>query len=313
MRTKTVFQTQELAHIWARQSQSEGRNPAGNVYFHGKKIYSYGSHFCMANIVKPGIVLINANNYSNTTAKHLGAVRYAVNHMVTIQVDKPEGTLIENLRGFQYDIKVELDKINNTRTRQQTKEHARNSLVSIIGRVERYLDVTEQSLTKKLHNTQDENARKEFILYFEAAKSDQAKEELQTKLAKQAKAIERAEKRKNAKFIKEAKAELLLWRAGRPNKWRHYNHLNIFPVMLRTHAVENTEGSLIDIETSKGARVTYKAGKILFDAIQAGKDVKGMDIDGYTVISLNGVLKVGCHEIDRKEINRFAKKEGWLK
>jgi hypothetical protein len=68
---------------------------------------------------------------------------------------------------------------------------------------------------------------------------------------------------------------------------------------------------LHQIETSKGARVSYEAGKLLFARIKAGKDVKGHDIDGYTVISINGVLKIGCHEIEMAEVHRFAKSEGW--
>lgn len=62
---------------------------------------------------------------------------------------------------------------------------------------------------------------------------------------------------------------------------------------------------------SKGARVSYEAGKLLFAMIKAGKDVKGHDIDGYTVISINGVLKIGCHVIEMAEVHRFAKMEGW--
>ena len=45
--------------------------------------------------------------------------------------------------------------------------------------------------------------------------------------------------------------------------------------------------------------------------IKAGKDIKGHKIDGYTVIGLNGVLTIGCHKIERKEIDRFAKSQNW--
>jgi hypothetical protein len=65
------------------------------------------------------------------------------------------------------------------------------------------------------------------------------------------------------------------------------------------------------VETTKGARVSYEAAKLLYSMIKAGKDIKGHNIDGYTVISLNGVLKIGCHEIPREEVDRFAKLMNW--
>ena len=65
------------------------------------------------------------------------------------------------------------------------------------------------------------------------------------------------------------------------------------------------------METSKGARVSLKAAKVLFKMIKSGKDIKGFDLEGYTVIGLNGVLTIGCHAIERKEINRLAALLNW--
>ena len=45
---KTVFKIDEVAHIWANQTQNEGRTSANNFYFRDRAIYSYGSHFCIA-------------------------------------------------------------------------------------------------------------------------------------------------------------------------------------------------------------------------------------------------------------------------
>lgn len=308
MRTKTVFPTDELTHIWAKQSQSEGRNAARNVYFIGPKIYSYGSHFCMGNIIKPGIVLINANSYSNTTAKHMSAVRYAVNHMQRIEVDKPDGSLADNLKGFIYDIKNQLDIIAHPRKRPATKEQAKGELSAIVERVNVYLTATGQTVSKKLPYESEEKTRKEFLLYLDAAKSEQAAKALQTKLERKAKAEAKIKAAKEAEAKAEAMKELLKWRAGRSNKHQGYYDL---PVMLRVIPEKYQRRDGKEIETSKGARVSYDAGKLLYKAIQAGRDIKGYDIEGYTVISVNGSLKIGCHEIDMKEIQRFAKKEGW--
>ena len=65
------------------------------------------------------------------------------------------------------------------------------------------------------------------------------------------------------------------------------------------------------VETSKGAEVPIREAKILLERIRGGKDVKGFKIGHFTVISLNGVLKVGCHEIPREEIDDFCKRYNW--
>jgi hypothetical protein len=62
------------------------------------------------------------------------------------------------------------------------------------------------------------------------------------------------------------------------------------------------------IETSQGAKVSVDAAKVLYLMIQAKRDIKGHNIDGYTVISINGVLTIGCHKIDMKYVHKIGKK-----
>ena len=66
-----------------------------------------------------------------------------------------------------------------------------------------------------------------------------------------------------------------------------------------------------EIETSMSASAPAREAKILYERIKAGKDVKGFKIGYYTVISSNGKLKIGCHEIEREEIERIAKLMDW--
>ena len=40
--------------------------------------------------------------------------------------------------------------------------------------------------------------------------------------------------------------------------------------------------------------------------IKAGKDIKGYKIDKYTVISINGTLKIGCHNINRANVTEVG-------
>lgn len=77
-RTRHVFPTEEVPHLWMHQSQESATNPKGrhashgNLYFEKETIYSYGSHFPIAMHVTEGkkkAILFTTNSYSNTTAK----------------------------------------------------------------------------------------------------------------------------------------------------------------------------------------------------------------------------------------------------
>lgn len=75
----------EVAHYWAHQKQATGEG--SHFYFTGSVIYSYGSHFPVANIVN-GTVLFTTRSYSNSTAKHKLLVRRACSHMPVIYVNQ---------------------------------------------------------------------------------------------------------------------------------------------------------------------------------------------------------------------------------
>ena len=61
---------------------------------------------------------------------------------------------------------------------------------------------------------------------------------------------------------------------------------------------------LQNVETSQGVKVSVKEAKILYTMIQAKKDIKGFKISNYTVISINGTLKIGCHNINIESMHR---------
>jgi hypothetical protein len=62
----------------------------------------------------------------------------------------------------------------------------------------------------------------------------------------------------------------------------------------------------LDIETSQGARVDIDSAKLLYTLIKNGKDIKGHRIGNYTVISLNGVLTIGCHHINTDSMREIG-------
>lgn len=79
---RKVFDNRQVTHVWASQSQAEGRSNNGQLYFRHGVIYSYGNHFPIAAFVTDVYgnqrVLYNAATYSATTSKHQGYVRGAM-------------------------------------------------------------------------------------------------------------------------------------------------------------------------------------------------------------------------------------------
>jgi hypothetical protein len=66
------------------RQQDNARNESGLFYFEGKDIYSYGSHFRCASVVKnqkgETAYLVTTNTYSATTNRHMRFVRSAIPH-----------------------------------------------------------------------------------------------------------------------------------------------------------------------------------------------------------------------------------------
>lgn len=86
---KTVFTSQQCVHVWAQQTQREGRNSNRSIFFEGPSIYSYGRHFEMARFID-GVVLVNCARYSVTTSKHQSWVRQAITQYTSFEVPSME-------------------------------------------------------------------------------------------------------------------------------------------------------------------------------------------------------------------------------
>jgi hypothetical protein len=98
---KNVFTNNQLCHVWANQSQKEGRSD--NIFFENTEIYSYGRHYMLGKIyrTKSGklYALINSKRYSNTTVKHtyctIDALKGLMPWFYASDVTKPTKVLTE--------------------------------------------------------------------------------------------------------------------------------------------------------------------------------------------------------------------------
>lgn len=93
----------KVAENWRLQT-GRGKN-ASSMYYEGKTIYSYGSHFPMAYITGlefglKDIILQNSDSYSNSTAKHLGHMHSQCYNDATVQL--PTDILKDLINEWEY-------------------------------------------------------------------------------------------------------------------------------------------------------------------------------------------------------------------
>lgn len=310
---KTVFSNHELVHIWANGNQETGKG--NSMYFQGKEIFSYGSHFCMAVRVmsEKFNFIYTTRTYSNTTAKHLSLVRGAM-HGPILSVPFPNGSVFEGMRtNYSYHSNIELINnelrdhvatIENKRKKPATKETAKNQANWIIGNLRDLAEFHNEDLTKKQKDEGNEKQRLDFLQYAEYFAGNLSNNDLirsqETWLKKETERKRKEEKRKEKELLE----RIPRWLSGSSLMGDYIDKIE--KTYLRVHPIDQDS-----VQTSKHAVVTIKAAKVLFHMIQTGKDIKGYTIDGYTVIGINGVLTIGCHKIERDEINRFAALMGW--
>jgi len=305
---KHNFQSNELAHIWAAQTQNEGK--AGSFYFRNATIYSYGSHFPIATIDGEN-VLFTKRTYSNTTAKHISKTRQAISHKTLIHC---------------YDVPVNL--------KYASTEHENN-----LNRWKRDIKSLFNELgNKKIRNTQDRvnginnliNELKTYCQYFKIPVKDK---ELKTllKLAKQPDFLEQARTAKdkanaaNEKKMKQATKAYDVYL----NLWRKYdnNALQNLPTQTKElcNFYQNNAESLTRlryntaenrVETSKGVQIPAEIAKRAYIQLNGCMEGNCKDILipvlSYTITeTTKDTIKAGCHTIPKQDIKYIANILNW--
>ena len=290
---KTSFKNHsEVAHIWAQQSQESGN--AGNIFFNGKSIYSYGHHFEIARFIIEDIVFFTTRTYSNTTAKHKSIVLSAISHKNVFVVPSFEDH-IENVHHYIKEINETLLKSARAKT---YGEWLFNEAKEYSITLKNYIDIFKPELSKE-----DQKAVEKVLsdeLY-----SDEKRQEILEKAKKISvkKAIETT-KRNKENQIKEV-IELDQWRERIiQNSYHTFKYLT--GPFLRIGNDNKT------IETSRGAYVSEELGKRLYKMYKVGIPIHGEKIENYTVISTDSEhIKIGCHNISVNEIELLAIKRNW--
>ena len=314
-RSKQVFDTGEIPHLWAHKVQASARNAQGNLYFENETVYSYGSHFPIARHVtnKAGkaAILFTTGRYSVTTSGHISAVSGAIPPAVPVfhvpDVFASNGWKVDtghakNLKAYQSEIDAALVKASRGRS-SYTRESQHETAVRNRAEYNAYV---------KFFHLRNKSLAAIPALDSKAMGAIKAKE------AQRIKAASAEKKRAEAERLVRLASAIEAWRDGKP---LNFSLPYDVPTMLRivpsdSQASALTGQALFDVETSKGARVPVSHAKralVLVRAVVArGEDWQANGhvcrVGHYQIerIAADGTLKAGCHVIDRSEWERIA-------
>lgn len=317
---KTLVKTENVAHLWAHQAQDNARSPGKRLYFEGKTIFSYESHFPIACHVKhrgKAAIFFTTRDYSSTTASHKSDVRRAIPKGWTVfYVDRPDMTPAQVLKSYRDDISQRRAGLAST-THKVKRVLRWQTLRGIIGNANAFAEFFGYKIrfelpenSAELDRLADEReaalkARREVIearqraerAAWEAAEPERA-------AAREAARIER--ERREALSAAQRAAEL----PGEIEKWR--NGANVY-VGDSPETVCRIIGK--EIETSRHARFPVEHAlrivPIVSRILAAGETYKR---NGHTIhlgpyaldeIDENGKVYAGCHVVSKAETLRL--------
>ena len=277
---RTVFSNSEIVHVWAAQDQYRDHGKANSMSFSGDTLYSYAAKIAK---ITGGVALLIDRSWSVTTSAHQGLARAAVSHLKKFTVASLKPDHAENVRHYESKIKNSFERHFRARSRKVSifeENHAlHRELIDYANHFEvKYSAGVGHYVLSDIDHIMEAQLQQH--------KEQEAKDR---KAAKEG--IEKVES---------------AWIDGKSGKtFVVCNNKRFVFSYIRVRKSGN------EIESSLGARVPIKEARVLYKAIKAGKPVHGMKIGYYTVTGLNGTLRIGCHEIQRKEVDRLAAVLGW--
>ena len=287
---KTVFSSHnEVAHIWASQSQAEGR--AGNIFFENGVIYSYGRHFPVARFVPEcgGIVLFTSLGYSSSTCIHKNIIRAAIpDSYLVIYCDDVIRPPSHNLDIWEKSVlRMRADFAQSTR-----KISAGNIAVAIYELASKALAYCEALKIAAPEWIKDNDAEKAARAYVSEA----------AKLRDDKRAIKQAESNRIAAL--QAVERLELWKIGENVNTNGFQFSDTL-LRIKGDQIETTRGAKIPVSDALKIYPLLDRAKRTGKTIEAG--LHSINLGAYRFDSFDGnTLIVGCHSIAWSQIEKMA-------
>ena len=284
---KKVFSnTSEVVHVFAQQTQSEGRNQSGSIYFKDNRIYSYGSHYLLGEFINDETIIINDFGYSVTTSKHISELINATSQYKQFYTSSIDIKHVET--EIDYNIK-KLSKANKP-------EIYISNITKLENNLSKWVDYCKENKIKT----------KPFQIFDYAINKSNYKYKKIVKIANSLLTLEAIEKIKakgkkdainqKAKDKKELKTKLDKFNAYEIDRFKvgEFDYLRLS---------ENKQF----VETSQNIRIEKSEAKKLYFAIKKKIDIRGQKIGYYTVNKIdNKALTVGCHKICIKSVEKVG-------
>jgi hypothetical protein len=287
---KKVFSSHiEVAHIWASQSQYEGR--AGNVFFEDGVIYSYGYHFPVARFAPEygNVVLFTSRGYSSSTGKHKSLIRAAIpGGFNVVYCDDPKRSELHNLDKWRAAVEFMRRDFAN-KTHKISRGNLAVEIFKTCESAQIYCMALKIAIPEWCNESNDEMSARDYV--YELAKAREIK-----------KAAARAELERTMAI--ESVERLALWAIGE----------NVYTGGFQYHATV-LRIKAESIETSRGARIpvtdAVKIWPLLVRAKNSGKTLEAglhsINLGAYRFNSFDGdTLIVGCHSIAWPELEKMA-------
>lgn len=266
----------DCVHEYAQRNNTHGKS--SSVFFEYDKIYSYGYHYQIAEFIDNNTILINDVGYSVSTGKHINLLIQATRHYKQFFVTKHDLKYVySHIKNYLYP---KLIKARKPHIYSDEIEYLWNCVNEYIEF--RNLKVKRSKEYKYINRLINE------------INSDNFQQKLTDARKKVLKAEKIAKERKARKEAKELKDNIEKFKSFEKSYFRSNEQY------LRINSNK--------IETSMGAKVDIKEAKILYKLIKSGKDIKGYKIDNFTVIGINGTLKIGCHNINKIDMQEIGEK-----
>ncbi len=307
---KQVYPSAEIPHLWFHQTQSSARNAQGNFYFADGVIYSYGSHFPIAQHIKlkrGDAVFLTTRTWSNTTAQHIHSVRMSIPVQTSVfHVDNVLDSPADQIKALVSKLKEtagELVKGSRKPLMHRNKRvelyHSILSQVNDINRLKSWCGHTGRVSVPTLPDGLDELSSE-----VAAAKS----------IAQINRDQKRAERtRESEKRYEEMRATARLSLPERIEKWRaglsvvfRYDD-NTMETMLRIKGEE--------VETSLGARFPLSHALLALRVYRLvrskgetfARNGRTIRLGHYQIDSIDtqGNITAGCHVITAGEVEHF--------
>jgi len=284
---KKVFSnTSEVVHLFAQQTQSEGRNQSGTIYFKENRIYSYDWHYLLGEFINDETIIINDFGYSVTTSKHINELINATsqyNQFYTSSID---------IKYVQTEINCNLKKL----AKANKPEIYISNIIKLGNNLTKWVKFCKDNKIKKEHfyrynyivNKSDYNYKK-MVKIAKSLLTPEAIEKIKAKGKKDA-------IKQKAKDKRELKTKIDKFNAYKIDRFKigKFDYLRL---------TQNGEF----VETSQNIRIEKSEAKKLYFAIKNKIDIRGQKIGYYTINKIdNNALTVGCHKICIKSVQKVG-------